>query len=53
MINERVGNILYSVMMEKSDEWLFIFITKYIEVKSKPRERDQSWSKVIIEEDPS
>jgi hypothetical protein len=47
-----VGNVLYSVMMEKSDEWLFTLITRYIEVKSKPRERDQSWSKVSIEENP-
>jgi hypothetical protein len=33
-INERVGNILYSVIMEKSEECLFTLICKYIEVKS-------------------
>jgi hypothetical protein len=40
LINERLGNIIYTVMAEKSEEWLFILITKYIEIKSKPRERD-------------
>jgi hypothetical protein len=44
---------LYSILKEKSDEWLFILITKYLEVKSSPRERDQVWAKVHIDEDPT
>ncbi len=43
---------MYSVLREKSEEWLFILITKYIEMKSRPRERDQVWAKTHIDEDP-
>jgi hypothetical protein len=34
LINEHVGNILYSVVMEKSEDQMLKLITKYIEVKS-------------------
>jgi len=47
-MSERVGNMLYSVMVEKSEDWLFIMISKYIEIKSKQRERDQTWAKIEI-----
>jgi hypothetical protein len=30
LINERVGNILYSVMMEKREDWLITLISEYI-----------------------
>jgi hypothetical protein len=50
LINEDVGNILYSVVIEKSEEQLRTLITKYIEVKSLSLEDIQSWDKVFKKE---
>jgi hypothetical protein len=46
LINEHVGNILYSVVMEKSEDQLLELITKYIKVKSLALKSDP-WSEVF------
>jgi hypothetical protein len=52
LINEDLGNILYSVVIEKSEGQLRNLIIKYIEVKSLALEGIESWDKVFKKKAP-
>lgn len=50
-IEEPIGNILYKLMMEKSEDGLITLISKYIEIKSKPSKSGKTEGAIKIEEE--